>query len=173
MNSSRDFTKLGLNLCCPAERQLARNSQKADFGNFMFHLEDDWVDQTLGNILHEAKIDLLSDECWKTGNRTELRKVKQMDCIWILQVWFRKRIFQHHTKKSHNQNGGRGHLGKICYSGKYCWAWRYPLLNWCLMRRQFLSHSARLLTSPAWCQIWEIFRPSSSDLMVWQFSATA
>ena len=57
------FIKLGLNLCCPAERQLARNSQKADFGNFMFHLEDDWVDQTLGNILHEAKIDLLSDEC--------------------------------------------------------------------------------------------------------------
>ena len=39
------FIKLGLNLCCPAERQLARNSQKADFGNFMFHLEDDWVDQ--------------------------------------------------------------------------------------------------------------------------------
>ena len=57
------FIKLGLNLCCPAKRQLTRNSQKADFGNFMFHLEDDWVDQTLGNILHEAKIDLLSDEC--------------------------------------------------------------------------------------------------------------
>ena len=63
VNSSRNFTKLGLNLCCPAERQLARNSQKADFGNFMFHLEDDWVDQTLGNILHEAKVDLLSNEC--------------------------------------------------------------------------------------------------------------
>ena len=46
VNSSRDFfTKLGLNLCCPAKRQLTRNSQKADFGNFMFHLEDDWVDQ--------------------------------------------------------------------------------------------------------------------------------